>query len=76
MSIEHAIDSPDLKLDYPHESWPILGLKIPHEERCSQVWSAFPIDEAHIGTRRDLEPQRRIKIPVGSRRPPPDGVLS
>jgi hypothetical protein len=54
MSIEHAIDSPDLKLDYPHESWPILGLKIPHEERCSQVWSAFPIDEAHIGTRRYL----------------------
>ena len=60
MCIEHTIDSPDLKLDYPYESWPLLRLKIPHEERCSQVWSAIPIDEAHIGTRRHLEPQCRV----------------
>ena len=66
----------DLKLDYPDESRASSRrLQIPHEECCGQVRSAARIDEAHIGTRRHLEPQCRVQIPVGSRRPPPDGVL-
>lgn len=73
--MNHTVGPYDLKLHNPVESRLPRGREVPYEERGGQRWRAADVDEAYIWTRRRLEAQCRIQIPIGSGRPSPGGVL-
>ncbi|HEX8797118.1 MAG TPA: hypothetical protein VF772_00830 [Terriglobales bacterium] len=73
--MNHTVGPYDLKLHNPDEWRLPRGLEIPYEECGGQRWRAADVDEAYIGTRRRLEAQCRVQIPIGSGRPSPDGIL-
>src|SRR4030095_12307522 len=75
MCMDDAVGPCELEFDCADQLCAACRLEMPDEKRCGECWSAGRVDQAQSGTRRQLEAERRVQVPVGCRRPSPDVVL-